>query len=55
MNVALNDLCRCDGIANTITIIKSEHGNIFGGFTKKIWDYFVDPKAFIFSKVNKKT
>jgi hypothetical protein len=41
-----------------LTIIKSEHGNIFGGFTEKAWDsasrYVTDPKAFIFSLVNKK-
>jgi len=48
---------KCDGHANTLTIIKSEHGNIFGGFTEKAWDssdkYYLDPKAFIFSLVNK--
>ncbi len=54
MDVALNDLCRCDRIANTLTIIKSERGNIFGGFTEKTLDYFVDPKAVKIFKVNKK-
>jgi len=48
---------RCDGIENTLTIIKSEHGNIFGGFTGKAWNsasrYVEDSKAFIFSLVNK--
>jgi hypothetical protein len=48
---------RCDGIANTLTVIKSEHGNIFGGFTEKAWDSsgecYEDPEAFIFSLVNK--
>ena len=49
---------RCDGISNTLTIIKSEHGNIFGGFTGKAWEssgeyYEEDPEAFIFSLVNK--
>ena len=48
---------KCDGIANTLTIIKSTTGNIFGGFTEKAWDssgkYYRDPKAFIFSLVNK--
>ncbi len=38
-------------------IIKSEHGNIFGGFTEKAWNsvslFVADPKAFIFSLVNK--
>ena len=48
---------KCDGIANTLTVIKSEHGNIFGGFTEKAWNssggFVADPKAFIFSLVNK--
>jgi hypothetical protein len=48
---------KCDGIANTLTVIKSEHGNIFGGFTEKGWKstrrFVADPKAFIFSLVNK--
>jgi len=48
---------KCDSIANTLTVIKSEHGNIFGGFTEKAWKstrgFVVDPKAFIFSLVNK--
>ena len=57
---------KCDGIANTLTVIKSENGNIFGGFTEQKWhpgwdlerleslDRCVkDPKAFIFSLVNK--
>ncbi len=48
---------RCDGIANTLTIIKSEHGNIFGGFVEKTWnsrdEFVTDAKAFVFSLVNK--
>jgi len=40
-----------------VTVIKSTNGNIFGGFTGKAWDsasgYVIDPKAFIFSLVNK--
>jgi hypothetical protein len=48
---------KCDGSANTLTIIKSTNGNIFGGFTEKAWDstseYLIDSKAFIFSLVNK--
>ncbi len=48
---------KCDGIVNTLTIIKSEHGNIFGGFTEKAWgstsEYVLDPEAYIFSLVNK--
>jgi hypothetical protein len=43
--------------ANTLTIIKSTNGYIFGGFTKLAWDStgngYVDSKAFIFSLVNK--
>ncbi len=48
---------KCDGIANTLTIIKSTNGNIFGGFTENAWKstggYYNDQKAFIFSLVNK--
>jgi hypothetical protein len=54
---AQNFHTKCDGSANTLTIIKSTNGNIFGGFLEKVWDsasgYVVDPKAFIFSLVNK--
>ena len=46
-----------DGIANTLTIIKAKSGNIFGGFTEKVWHsscgFVTDPKAFIFSLFNK--
>jgi len=38
-------------------VIKSESGNIFGGFTEKEWhsrgENVTDPSAFIFSLVNK--
>ena len=48
---------KCDGTANTLTIIKSTNGNIFGGFTEKAWNStsgrVLDPKAFVFSLVNK--
>jgi hypothetical protein len=55
---AQNFHTKCDTVANTLTIIKSTNENIFGGFTEKAWDssaqnYTVDPKAFIFSLVNK--
>ena len=54
---AQNFHTKCDTAANTLTIIKSEHGNIFGGFTEKAWNssgqYYADPKSFIFSLVNK--
>ena len=48
---------KCDGIANTLTVIKAKSGNIFGGFTEQKWHsrdgVVTDPKAFIFSLVNK--
>ena len=48
---------KCDGIANTLIVIKSESGNIFGGFTEKEWHsiggWVTDPSAFIFSLINK--
>jgi len=28
---------KCDGKLNTLTVIRTESGNIFGGFTKKEW------------------
>ncbi len=47
----------CDGIPNTLTVIKAKSGNIFGGFTEQAWhsddDFVADPKAFIFSLLNK--
>ena len=47
----------CDGIPNTITVIKARSGNIFGGFTEQAWhsrgEDVTDPKAFLFSLVNK--
>jgi len=49
---------KCDGVANTLTLIKAKSGNIFGGFTEKEWhsddDFVTDPNAFIFSLVSKK-
>ena len=54
---ARNFHTKCDGSANTLTIIKSTNGNIFGGFTEKAWDStgngYVDPKTYIFSLVNR--
>ena len=56
---------KCDNIPNTITIIKSENGNIFGGYTTQTWnsvtdlddlddgDNKTDENAFIFSFLNK--
>jgi hypothetical protein len=47
----------CDNKANTLTVIKTTNGNIFGGFTQQAWDsssgYKIDNNAFIFSLVNK--
>ena len=53
-------LC-CDGLPNTLTIVKSTYGNIFGGYTTIPWKsieydeengFNYDPSAFIFSIVN---
>jgi hypothetical protein len=40
---------------NTLTIIKTTNGNIFGVFAEKAWTQsdVVDPKAFILSLINK--
>jgi len=47
---------RCDGKGETISIIKSTNGNIFGGYTPKSWNqsgsYEYDVKGFLFSFVN---
>ena len=47
---------KCDNIPNTLTIIKSTNGCIFGGYTSVAWDstsgFKADPTAFIFSLVN---
>lgn len=44
---------RCDGKANTITIIKTNTNFVFGGYTAAKWtsdrNYSCDPAAFIFS------
>ena len=54
---ARNFHSKCDGIENTLTIIKSEHGNIFGGFAGEAWNsrnrFVDDARAFVFSLVNK--
>lgn len=49
---------KCDSNMGTLTIIKSDHGNIFGGFTTNSWTsekalWLKDPAAFIFSLINK--
>ena len=47
----------CDHKPNTLTIVNSSNGNIFGGFTSAQWNSTVsldyDKSAFIFSLVNK--
>lgn len=44
------------GKLNTLTVIKSENNNIFGGYTEQDWtgnsEFKNDPNAFIFSLVN---
>ena len=43
---------KCDGQAKTLTVIKSKHNQVFGGFTTQTWDGDEgkeDPKAFVFS------
>lgn len=46
----------CDNVPNTLTIVKTSNGCIFGGFTTAVWDkskqYKVDENAFIFSLCN---
>jgi hypothetical protein len=48
---------QCDRKPNTLVIIKSTNGNIFGGYTEQDWthtnSYKNDANAFIFSLVNK--
>ncbi len=53
---------KCDDKSNTLVIVKSSNGNIFGGNTEQSWlntDPISvridknDPKAFIFSLINK--
>lgn len=47
----------CDGLKNTLVLIKATSGNIFGGYTEAIWDKSFeskcDPGSFIFSLVNR--
>lgn len=47
----------CDDVPNTLMIIKSTCGSIFGGYTNAAWDksnsYKNDPEAFLFSLVNR--
>ena len=47
---------KCDNISNTVTIIRSNNGYVFGGFTTQTWEgsdtYKKDDNAFIFSLIN---
>jgi hypothetical protein len=44
---------KCDGIGNTITIIKNNLNYVFGGYASSAWNssgsYIKDPNAFLFS------
>jgi len=47
---------KCDGVWNSLTIIKTTNGNIFGAFAEKAWTNNTDvkdPQAFIISLINK--
>lgn len=48
---------KCDFVANTLTVVKTTTGNIFGGFTTRHWKTkkltLKDADAFIYSLVNK--
>ena len=47
---------KCDNVINTLTVIKSTNGFIFGGFTTQTWtpteSFKSDSFAFLFSLVN---
>ena len=47
---------KCDNTPNTLVIIKSTDGNVFGGYTKNDWSGSIlmksDPNAFIYSFIN---
>ena len=48
---------KCDKKLNTLVIIKSKNGNLFGGYTEQSWSgscyWKADSNAFIFSLINK--
>jgi hypothetical protein len=48
---------KCDSKPNTLIIIKSTNGNVFGGYTEHSWSgnrvVKADPNSFIFSSINK--
>ncbi len=46
----------CDGITETLTVIKTTNGNIFGGFAEQAWGSqgnVTDENAYIYSLINK--
>eukprot|EP01084_Bolivina_argentea_P301058 519274_1 len=50
---------KCDDIPNTVCVIESDHGNVFGGFTTLPWKsdvgrYHIDEEAFVFIVRKKK-
>ena len=53
---AANFHSKCDGNQNTLTIIRSNLGYVFGGYTQKPWSqkggWENDSEAFIFSLIN---
>lgn len=48
---------RCDNVADTLVVVKTDTGCIFGGYSKAKWDssnqYKTDKDAIIFSLVNR--
>ena len=48
---------KCDNKPNTLSVIRSSNGNVFGGYTEQSWSgsqqYKTDLSAFIFSLINK--
>ena len=48
---------KCDKKGPTLTVVKSEHDKVFGGYTSLNWesrgDYANDPTAFIYSLTHK--
>jgi hypothetical protein len=48
---------KCDNKPNTLSVIRSSNGNVFGGYTEQSWsgnyEYKTDLSAFIFSLINK--
>ncbi len=53
---AQNFHTKCDGLSNTLTIIKTTNGNIFGAFAEEAWTNGTNVfslKSFIISLINK--